>query len=496
MLLAAAGCEVDVYERGPEVGGRTSRIEHGGYSFDRGPTFFMYPQILEKIFRLCSRNLHDEVELRRLDPNYRLQFATGECIDATTDVEAMAAEIARICPADATRLRQYLADNAAKFEKLRPALERPFNSHLDLAKLPLRDTIGAARPWASVDSDLSRHFSDPRIRLAFSFQSKYLGMSPFRCPSLFTILAFIEYEFGIHHPIGGCAAVTQAMHRVASAMGVRFHLGESVESLSFKGRRVTGLQTANGDSPCDALVVNGDFASTIPRLVPDHLRRKWSNRKIDRAKVSCSTFMLYLGIDGRYEELPHHTIYLAEDYASNLRANDMHVLPDDPSIYVHNPSVVDPTLAPPGKSSLYVLAPVSHDHPNIDWNAERAGFRERVLDRVGHLGLGDIRDRIETELVYTPADWAARGGLYKGATFSLAHSLDQLLSFRPRNRYEDLDGVYLVGGGTHPGSGLPVIFQSALISAGLIAEDFGLRTAPAAKGDASVRWPTLADESA
>jgi phytoene desaturase len=499
MLLAAAGCDVTVLERDRRPGGRTSMLESDGFRFDRGPTFFLYPEILQGIFRMCGRELRDEVDLRRLEPNYRLIFGDGGSLDASSDLERLKAAVRRISPGDAANVDAYVRENRRKFAAFRPFLESPFDSHLDLLKLPLRELLPLARPWASVDSDLGRFFTDPRIRLAFSFQSKYLGMSPFKCPSLFTILAFLEYEFGVFHPIGGCAAVTRAMHRVASDMGVRFRFDEPAEEILFEGRRARAVRTRGGEYACDALVVNADFAGAMRDLVPDRLRSRWTDKRIAKKNMSCSTYMLYLGIDGRCEDLAHHTILLAEDYAQNLRdTEELHRLPANPSLYVHNPSLLDPTLAPRDASSLYVLVPVTHEHPNVDWKVAEPMFRERVLDTLERrLDLGDLRRRIRTQMICTPADWASGMHLYKGATFSLAHTLDQMLSFRPHNRFEDLEGVYLVGGGTHPGSGLPVIFQSAKISTQLIAEDFGLRDAwrPPTTGS-TPRWPAFASEGA
>ena len=184
--------------------------------------------------------------------------------------------------------------------------------------------------------------------------------------------------------------------------------------------------------------------------------------------------MLYLGIEGGYPDLPHHNIHISTDYESNLREIEVdHVLSDDPSFYVQNPSVTDPTLAPEGHSGLYVLVPVSHQHPNIDWSKESDRFRELTLDKLSAIGLHDIRDRIRVEHRITPADWERDYSIYKGATFNLAHNLGQMLTGRPRNRFEELDGVYLVGGGTHPGSGLPVIYESSRISSRLLINDLG-----------------------
>jgi phytoene desaturase len=498
MLLAEAGFEVTVLEREPQVGGRTSTLEAGGFRFDRGPTFFLLPEVLESIFEMCGRNLHDEVHLQRLDPNYRLVFEEGGAVDASSNLAKLKREIAKLSADDAAAIDRYLDDNRRKLARFRPILEAPFDSHADVLKLPLLQLLPLMRPWASVDRDLARYFKDPRTRLAFSFQSKYLGMSPFKCPSLFTILAFLEYEFGVFHPTGGCGAVSAAMARVAEEMGVRIRLGEPVRELVFEGKRVRRALTDRGEYRCDALVVNADFANAMRRLVPERLRKRWPNRKIERAKMSCSTYMLYLGIEGALPELEHHTILLSRGYRGHLDSIERtHVLPEAPSLYVHNPSRLDATLAPPGHSSLYVLVPVTHAHANVDWNEASGPFREVVLDRLADVGIPDIRERIRVERACTPADWETQLGLYKGATFSLAHSLDQMLSLRPHNRYEDLEGVYLVGGGTHPGSGLPVIYQSAKISCRLLAEDFGFAGAWRSTRDRERghRWPTLSPEA-
>ena len=497
MLLAASGAKVTVIEREPVVGGRTSTLQSDGFSFDRGPTFFLFPEVLESIFETCGYNLWDEVELKRLDPNYRLMFEEGGSVNASSNVESLKAEIAKISPDDAANVDRYLADNRKKFESFRPILESPFNKHRDVLKLPLLELLPLMRPFSSVDSDLSRYFKDPRTRLAFSFQSKYLGMSPFKCPSLFTILAFLEYEFGVFHPVGGCGAVSQAMARIAEEMGVDIRLDEPVEEILFNGKQARGVATASAEYSCDALVVNADFANAMRDLVPNRLRNRWTDRKIDKLKMSCSTYMLYLGVEGQFPELPHHTVFLSKDYQQHLDSIDRdHVLPESPSLYVHNPSLIDPTLAPPGMSSLYVLVPVSHSHPNIDWESAKGAYREVVLDRLADVGIPDIRSRIRTETMYTPADWQSKMNLHKGATFSMAHSLDQMLSLRPHNRFEDLDGVYLVGGGTHPGSGLPVIYQSAKISSTLLAKDLGLNPAAVPETAKESRWPSLATETA
>ena len=474
MLLAKAGLEVTVVEKQPRVGGRTSPIEGDGYRFDLGPTFFLYPQILEEIFTSVGRDLHREVPMKRLDPQYRLIFGAGGELLCSSNIDQMVAEIAKLAPADASQFRRFMTYNRAKLEKLAPCLQSPFLGWTSLLQMRLLAVLPYLKPWQSLHAELASYFRDPRLQLAFTFQSKYLGMSPFQCPSLFSILSFLEYEYGIWHPIGGCNALTHGMARVATELGANIRLNEPVEEILFDGRRAVGARTASGELRADAVVVNADFGHAMTTLVPAPLRRRWTDATIARKRFSCSTFMLYLGLEGRCDQLQHHNIYVTRHYRQNLEdIENRHVLTEDPSFYVENPCRTDDTMAPPGHSALYVLVPVSHQHPNVDWSKERDRYRQVALRQLSRIGLGDIEKRIRFERIVTPVEWENKVGIYRGATFNLAHNLGQMLHLRPQNRFEEFSRMYLVGGGTHPGSGLPVIFESARISARLLLEDLG-----------------------
>jgi len=497
MLLANAGIRVRVIERLDVPGGRTSTISTPeGFRFDLGPTFFLYPRVLEEIFSTCGYDLRHEVEMVRLDPQYRLVFGAGGELLATPDIDRMEAEVSRLSPADRGSFTRFMEATREKFARFAPFLEKPFESWRDLANPDLLKLLPLLKPWKSLDSELGTFFSDERIRLAFTFQSKYLGMSPFRCPSLFSILSFLEYEHGVYHPIGGCGAVSTAMARIAQEMGVEIHYQEHVESMRFEGRRIRAVRTSQDEYESDATVINADFARSMTRLVPDRLRRRWSDRKIAAKRFSCSTFMLYLGIDGRYDSIPHHSIYLSENYRENLAdIETRHVLGRDPSFYVQNACVTDPMLAPAGASTLYLLVPVTHRHPNVDWRREAPRFREIALDQLDKIGVSDVRKRIRYERMITPDHWQDDYEIYRGATFNLSHDLGQMLHMRPHNRFEDLEGMYLVGGGTHPGSGLPVIYSSARITSQLLLQDLGVvgtSNAPSRKKSAAI----YAEESA
>ena len=508
MLLAQTDASVTLFERLDHVGGRSATIQartgDGTFRFDRGPTFFLYPRVLSEIFAACGRRLEREVELTRVDPQYRLVFEDGGELRASAEMDETVRAITRFSPADAAAFPRFMADNRAKLRAFQPALESPFNGPTDLLRPGVLRSLPTLRPHQTLDRYLARYFKDERVRLAFSFQSKYLGMSPFRCPSLFSILSFIEYEFGVWHPRGGCGAVMTAMARVAEDAGVDLRLGQPVEEILFDGRRAVGIRSKHGQECFDAVVVNADFAQAMTTLVPDSIRRRWSNRRIASRKFSCSTFMMYLGLEGDPPDIDHHTVYLSKDYRRNVTEIEQgRVPPANPSFYVQNACITDPHLAPPNHATLYVLVPVGRRiGDGIDWAAERASFRAITLDRLKRIGITDIERRIRLEKILTPTDWEHELNVYTGATFNLSHNLGQMLHMRPRNRFEDLDSVYLVGGGTHPGSGLPVIFESARITSRLLMQDLGLEAGragdtglPVDQYEPTVRAPELREAS-
>ncbi|RPI86567.1 MAG: phytoene desaturase [Planctomycetaceae bacterium] len=503
LLLAGAGLKVRVLERADRVGGRTAAIESGGFRFDTGPTFFMYPRVLAEIFAAIGRDVRTEIPMVRIDPQYRLVFGAGGQLDCTADAAVMERQIVEMSPADAGGFQRFMDDNRKKFRVFRPVLERSFRGLIDMLSPEVRGCLPYLRPWHSVGSELHAKFHDPRLAVAFSFQAKYVGMSPWKCPSVYSVLSFLEYEAGVFHPLGGCCAVMEKMAAVARELGVEIHLDEPVTGIDFAGRRATAVRTPKGSYPAAALVVNSDFATTMTKLVPNHLRRKWNDRKIEKSGYSCSTFMLYLGIEGLYDDVLHHTVYIAKDYDRNLAdITERRQLSDDPSLYVQNACVTDPTLAPPGMSTVYVLVPAPNNLSTIDWSREAPRYRQLAIRQLAKIGMTDIERRIRYEHMITPADWQHQHGIFNGAVFNLDHNLLQMLAFRPRNRFEDLQGVFLVGGGTHPGSGLPVIFESARLSSELVCRE--LRVPPLRRPPASATaqgpilnaaFPRLAVES-
>lgn len=474
MLLASRGYEVTVYEKEAAVGGRNAAIKVGRYTFDTGPTFLMMPGILEEMFELSGRKLSDYLEVKELDPMYRLSFPGGRDLEPTRDLAEMRRRIEALFPGQGAGLDRYLEREKVKFDRLLACLQVPYDKPYHYGNPRLLKALPYLDAHQSLYDELGRYFSDPVLRLAFTFQAKYIGMSPWRAPGTFSIISYIEHSTGIHHPVGGLNAISHAMAKVVEEEGGEIKTSAPVEQVLVRGGRAVGVRLGSGETVyADAVIVNADFGHAVRTLFPRSALRAWTPEKLERKNFSCSTFMLYLGVDKLYKHQPHHCIYFAQDYEQNVREiAEKQVISEDPSFYVQNASLTDPTLAPKGHSTLYVLVPIANNRSGIDWEKEKGRYREKLLGLLETRGgFKDLRRHIKAERMITPHDWE-RHGVYVGATFNLGHSIDQMLYLRPHNRFDDVEDCYLVGGGTHPGSGLPTIYESGRIAAKLIlAED-------------------------
>jgi len=474
MLLANRGFKVSVFEKDDRVGGRNAVIHRGGYTFDTGPTFLMMKFILDEVFEESGRRIDDYLKFLKLEPMYRLQFDDVR-LEPTTDREAMLRQLDAAFPGNREGYARFMAGEARRFELMYPCLQKDYSSLMQYLSRDLLRALPRLSLGRSLLDVLGSYFVPDKLKLSFTFQSKYLGMSAWECPGAFAILPYVEHAYGVYHVMGGLSEISTAMAKVLRELGGELRLNTPVKQLLLDGRNVRGVELGNGERvQADEVVINADFGYAMNHLVPRGVLRKYSPAKIDQCEFSCSTFMLYLGLDKLYD-LPHHTIFFARDYKANIEdIFGRKVLSRDLSFYVRNASINDPSLAPKGHSALYVLVPVPNNSAGIDWARETKAFRDLVVrgmeERGGMAGLsGHIRE----ELVFTPDTWQSMG-VHLGATFNLAHTLSQMLYFRPHNKFEELDHCYLAGGGTHPGSGLPTIYESGRIAANRICREHGV----------------------
>ncbi len=471
MILAKRGFKVTVFEAQKTVGGRNAEIRLGPYVFDTGPTFLMLKDVLDEVFEEAGSSTDTMLDIRRLDPMYHLKFS-DKTLAVSSDPEKMKAEIARLFPGRENRYDAFLKREKQRFERLYPCLQKSYDHWQTLFHPDLIKAIPHLALNETLFSVMRKRFGDEQLALTFTFQSKYLGMSPWDCPGLFAMIPYIEHGMGIYHAMGGLSAISHAMADTVRKHGGEVHLDSPVRRVRVENRVATGVELESGDViDADAVVINADFGYAASHLFEPDPLRTYTPKKLESMKFSCSTFMIYAGADRAYD-MPFHTICFANDYRRNVDSIfSGEPLGDDLSFYVRNASVLDPSLAPTGHSAVYILVPVSNMKiGRTDWAKDGSAFRDRVLDAVAaRTDMKDLREHIVSEKIVTPADWEKDYRVHHGATFNLAHNFGQMLNRRPHNRFQEFDRCYLVGGGTHPGSGLPTIYESGRIVANLLS---------------------------
>ena len=475
LLLASRGIKVDLYEKHSRIGGRTGAIEDRGFKFDIGPTFLMMKPLLDRIFEEAGKKSEDYLDFIKLDPMYELRFG-DETFRAFDNNEDTKAEIERLFPGQSAGMDLFLKKERHRLEKLMPTLQKDFSTAGKRLSPSLLPAIPHLSLGSSVFDILNKYFTNKDLAILFAFQSKYLGMSAWECPGAFSMISYMEHEHGIYHTLGGLSEIPAALARAAGDFGANIHLGSPVKRVLIEGRKTKGVELESGEKiEADHVIINADFGHAMGNLFPKGSLKKYTPEKVNSMKYSCSTFMMHLGLDKVYD-LPHHTIVFAKDYRKNTDEIFKNFQEsDDISFYVRNASINDPTIAPEGKSSLYILVPTPNLEGDIDWDEAQHKYRTLVLKGLSErLGIDDLEDHIEVEYLFNPKTWEEEMGVFKGATFNLSHCLSQMAFNRPRNQFEEFKNCYLVGGGTHPGSGLPTIFESARISANLISDSCGV----------------------
>ncbi len=485
--LAGRGIEVTVVEKEAVPGGRMRGLAlGGGYEVDTGPTILQLPQVLEAVFTRAGKRMADYVTLKGLDPNTRLHFWDGATLDTSRDAERMRASLARLDPKHPAAFDAWMTEAR---EKYLVAYEKFICTNAGslayYAPWRLMPTL-KFKPWQTLYGHLDSFFHDDRVTYAFSYPSKYLGLHPTTCSSVFSVIPFLELQYGVWHVMGGFRALSRGMAKCAQDLGATIRYSAPVAEVLASGGRATGVRLESGEVlTADAVVVNADLPYAATRLIRPELREgtRLSDGALDRAKYSCSTFMLYLGLDRRYDELPHHLIYLSNAARRTDRAalEDLEPDTDDPPFYVCNPTPTDPSGAPAGHSTLYVLVPTPNTARGVDPAKLGAELQAKVPGWLSKVGLHGVERHIKASRAFTAETWRDDFNVFRGAVFNLSHTWRQLGPLRPKVRSADVEGLFWVGGGTHPGSGLLTILESSNIAADYLSRDAGLGPLP--------QWP-------
>ncbi len=482
MKLAHAGVEVELYEKSAVPGGRCGRVDIGAFGFDLGPTILLMPFVLQEAFASIGRRLEDHLEIQRCDPHYRVHFRDGSRVVLWTDPVKMKAELEKIEPGSHAKYEEFLkrgkVQNDAAFEHF---ITKHFASVLQFvtpSSVPQILRVGAlSKLWGHV----SKYFADDRLRQALSFQTMYLGVSPYDAPAVFALLPYTEAIHGIWFPKGGMHAVPLALAEVCKLEGVKLHLGTGVKKVHVENGKAVGVELENGDvRRADAVVCNADYAHAVQHLLPEPIATRRA-AKIAKARTTSSGLMLYLGLNQKVDALLHHNVFFGRDFKGSF--NDIFEkgrVPDDVSFYVNAPTRTESGFAPEGKDALQVLVPVPPlTAGKIDWKVEGPLVRAKVFARLKEEGYGELESMIETEQMLTPDDWEAHHRLARGSNFGLAQNFMQLGPFRPHVADPDLKNLFWCGASAQPGTGVPTVMISAGFAVDAVLAQLGATKAAA-----------------
>lgn len=462
--LSARGYQVTVLEKLDAPGGRGYVHHQDGFTFDAGPTIVTAPFLLEELWTLCGEDMHDHVELRSLSPFYRIRFDDGEYFDYSADPDSMEREVAKFSEADVEGYRAFLRISERVYEV---GFDQLLTASFDTLWKMIRviPNLMFVQFHRSVYGLVSRYIKHPRLRMVFSFHPLLIGGNPFSTTAVYALIAHLERRHGVHFAMGGTGSIIDALVALIQRQGgaIRYH--SAVRQIRVDQGKAVGVELADGEIlDADVVVSNADSAFTYRQLVPAQYRKRWSNQKLDRAKYSMSLFVWYFGTDRQYPDVPHHMIMLSHAYRELLSdIFDKKHLGEEFSLYLHRPTATDPSLAPTGCDAFYVLSPVPHLDATVDWSTEAEIYRQRIERFLSETVLPDLASHVVTSRLLTPVDIRDRLNSVKGAAFSLQPILTQTGWFRPHNRSEDIENLFLVGAGTHPGAGIPGVISSAKV---------------------------------
>ena len=460
--LSAMGYRVQVLEKLDGPGGRAYVRRQDGFTFDGGPTIITVPFLFEELWGLCGRKLSDDIDLRLMDPFYRVRFDDGTHFDYSGDPERMRAEVARVSPDDVAGFDKFVAEADLCYQLGFEALGcKAFDSIFDLlAALP---SMARMRAWRTMHGLVASYFKHPKLRMAMSLQTLLIGGNPFSVTGVYSLINALERRYGVYSAMGGTGAIVQGMVNLLQARGVPLRCNAEVKRIMVEDGRATGVQLATGEQlSADIVVCNSDTAWTYRNLVAPEHRRHWTDQRIERGRYSMSLFVWYFGTDRQYTDVPHHTMVLGPRYEGLL--TDIfrhHRLADEFSLYLHRPSATDPSVAPSGCDTFYVLSPVPHLQSGTDWAQQAEPYRQAVCRRLEETLLPGLSQHVISSHVMTPQNFQDDLLSFKGAAFGLEPLLLQSAWFRPHNRSEDVENLFMVGASTHPGAGVPGVLMSA-----------------------------------
>ncbi|QQS60867.1 MAG: phytoene desaturase [Candidatus Moraniibacteriota bacterium] len=474
--LQSLGFSVEIYEKNEQVGGRMYQIKERGFTFDIGPTIVMMPAIYKEVFIFSKADPNDYIEMQRLDPMYSIHFPDKTKLDISTNLTKLIAQLESFNEEDAQGYLAYLADIYKRYcIAKKHFIEKPFGNAIDFYNPKSLYNALKLRTLNSAYSSISHFVKDEKLRQALSFQTLYIGISPFVGPSIYTIIPMIELLYGVWYIKGGMYSMAKAMEKRFLELGGKIHLNKTIDEILIQNKKIQGIQIGKKKIQSDIVLCNADFPWAIQNLIKKERNRgKYQKEKLQKMEYSSSSFILYLGLTKKYPTNVH-TIRFAKNFNKNIKDLFNFTIPNDPSFYIYSPSQIDPTMAPEGKEVLYILIPVPSLHnEKINWTKEKTeSYKNKILKILEKIpNFEDIRKHIEIVKVFTPETFQEKFNFQYGATFGLKPTLLQSNYFRPQNTFKPIKGLYFTGSSNHPGAGVPLVLTSAKLATNEIIKDY------------------------
>ncbi|MFY9247779.1 MAG: phytoene desaturase [Burkholderiaceae bacterium] len=460
--LSVKGYRVQMLEKLDAPGGRAYVHKQDGFTFDAGPTIITLPHLIGELFTLCGREMKDHVDLRLMSPFYRIRFDDGTHFDYSNNDEEMLAQIEQLSPEDVQGFKNLMVASERCFQLGFVELGMvPFETFGDVVKA--MPNLIKMKAWQTIYGLVAKHIKHPKLRIVMSFHPLLIGGNPYSVTAVYALIHSLERRWGVHSAMGGTGAIVNALVNLLEERQVPIRYNAPVTRIRVADGRATGVELDSGEFiPADIVVSNGDAAWTYRHLVGPQHRKHWTDRRIAKGKYSSGLFVWYFGTDRRYEDVPHHMMVLGPRYKGLLQdIFKNHTLSKDFSLYLYRPTATDPSLAPPGCDSFYVLSVVPNLSSETDWPAVTAQYQDAIATALEESVLPNLRQHVVSSKVTTPQDFQDRLWSYKGAGFGLEPILVQSAWFRPHNRSEDVDGLFMVGASSQPGAGVPSVLMSA-----------------------------------
>ncbi|MDZ7660153.1 phytoene desaturase family protein [Fodinibius sp.] len=469
-LLAHKGHDVTILEKNSSPGGKINEVSIDGYRFDTGPSLLTMPFILEKLFEYCDTKMSDYLDIKPVDPICRYFYPNGIQFDCYQDTCLNTAQIQEFAPNDVQAYKQFISYAEQLFERTKDAfLYNPLYGLSDLGNLNFIDFF-KIDAFQTVSGRIDKEFESEELQQFFKRFTTYNGSSPYQAPATLNIIPYVELSLGGYYLNGGMYTLIKALTTLAESKGVNIHYDTEIAKINTADNRITGITDTAGEfHTADIVVSNSDASETYLNMVNKEDVSFLKRKKVANVEPSCSGFVLMLGIDKSYNALTHHNIFFSEDYQREFKQIfEDKVMPEDPTIYIANTSYTNPEHAPEGGSNLFILVNAPYLSDNVDWSSEESWCKELIIRKLQEHGLTDLRDHIQYSNTITPRDFYQKYRSNKGSIYGTSSNSKLAAFMRPKNKSRSVKGLYLVGGSTHPGGGIPLVTLSAFHAVELI----------------------------